>query len=252
MLSIVAEDTAGMMVIESGRITHVRINEIEGPDALLQILDLKSGSINALSCAAPQRETLSVSAERLEAAMRSKHRLERLRLLNGDTLNDELEEEGEKSSEVWLADGLVENKDYQSQIAEELSEEKDESSEEASSSSGSLPLRVSTSEEGEDKDESASEEDEDIDLTLTPEEDYLPEVEKQSLSNSSSQKPRLRKKDLVKMHLQEGVEHFKSQRLEEARRAWLKVLSLDSNCSEAKRNLAILEQVVSSLAKAES
>jgi len=72
VLSIVSDQSSGMLVIENGSIAHVRYNGNEGPAALLDIIDIKAGSINALSSsAAPNKQTVSISAEALEAAVDS-------------------------------------------------------------------------------------------------------------------------------------------------------------------------------------
>jgi len=212
VLSIVAENTAGMMVIEAGRITHVRLDETEGPEALLKILDLKSGSINALSCAIPQRETLSVSAERLEAAICSEHPLERLRL-------------------IWLADGLV----SQLERNNDLDKQWHEDSKISSKQKMELPLRVP-------KNFTNNKENDLKDLALGPEEEIS---STEPLASSALAESR----EEIKLLIHAGVEHFKAKRLDEAKDTWSKALTLDPDCNEAKRNLAILEQVLGLLEK---
>ena len=263
VLSIVAENTAGMMVIEGGRITHVRLNDLEGPVALLQILDLRSGSINALSCAAPQRETLSVSADRLEAAIRSQHRAERLRLIQGSFAEDNLEDDDDDSA-VWLADGVVEEIDYEDELEdweedeledldEDEIEDQDESEEEViveeeievqaadieveAVKDKGLPLRVKKGEVSEKRTPTKT-----PILSLEPKEEALAPLPLTALE---------RKKERIKVLIHEGVEHFKAQRLDEAKQTWLRALKLDPYCREAKRNIAILEQVISSLNSSE-
>jgi len=60
--------------------------------------------------------------------------------------------------------------------------------------------------------------------------------------------PRMQRRRAVARELiNKGVEHFKSQELEEAKEAWEQALALDSRNQDAQRNLTILDQVMASI-----
>jgi len=56
-----------------------------------------------------------------------------------------------------------------------------------------------------------------------------------------------RQREVARELINKGVEHFKSQELEEAKEAWEEALTLDSRNKDAKRNLTILSQLMTSI-----
>ena len=60
--------------------------------------------------------------------------------------------------------------------------------------------------------------------------------------NAEFQQRQVRLRKLVNT----GVEHFREQDFEKAKRCWLAALRLDPNCQQAKRNIAVVKKLISS------
>lgn len=81
VLSVISNGSPGMIVIESGVISHVQFGSQEGPEALIALLECEEGTVSSLSTNVPTRSTLSVTWEFLQSILQSGEKTERLKLL---------------------------------------------------------------------------------------------------------------------------------------------------------------------------
>jgi FixJ family two-component response regulator len=235
VLSIVSDQASGILVIEAGSISHVRYNGQEGPAALLDIVDIKAGSINALSSsAAPNKSTVSISAEALEAAVDSANPALILGIAQNskeEVSSENVEKENTRLSEMISSEMLAECSDSLIENLEELLTE-----------GGFLPEEEALGEKADSQSQAEAK------LEDFSEEDLIlhPEPEELVLHYS----PRMQRRRAVARELvNKGVEHFKAQQLGPAKEAWEQALVLDRKNKDATRNLEILEQLIESIKK---
>ncbi len=263
-LSITSETAQGVLLIEQGVLTHAEFGGQMGPDALLLMLKCRDANVRTLDRLPTDRRTLSLTWNDLRVAAGMASRSQQLRVFSG---NDVVIQKSKLA-------GQARPTQTQQTAAVTTQNEKEESSGSGGAHAAenvevivgdfrlhsivapapkiAVPL---TSESGEHqllRAKSPMEQEQ-----PAPAQEAEPEAEAPSFSSDELvlkpepspppevRIPTKREERLNKLRgfVNAGIEHFKNQRLEEAKHAWILALRIDPNCEAAKKNLEVLESI---------
>ena len=238
VLSFKAESGSGILVIRDGVLVHAESDTKIGVEALLNILESNSAKVRSVTCRIPQTETLSINWQVLRSALGAHSRNLRSKILKGE------------------ASGLVPQPKRKAR-----DEDKQWSHNSESPAQNAIrtepPHSISTSSSAtvwDSPDRFTAKivfaEDKSLNRSATPSEQSQWEEELELKPEPPPPPPVLiptpREWESKKLRdfINEGIEHFREYRLEEAKLCWVSALRIDPDCDAAKANLEILEQVL--------
>jgi DNA-binding response OmpR family regulator len=235
VLSINTNKDSGLLAIDKGNLTHAEFGKSSGPEALLKISNCKDAVVRTGKPPEKKRNTLALSWEDYDAALKLDSDNQKLRLFSGKDLLIAGEINPSKvkskkikknlpqaSAEVVVGDYRLQSIPPPAQLHKPIH---------LTTDSGKQRLRVEQSNKKEEIDDFSNDE-----LVLQPEPSPPPPVVIPSVREEREGK--------LRQYVNAGIEHFKHHRLEEAKKSWLIALRIDSSCEQAKKNLEVLDKVL--------
>jgi len=260
VLSIVSKDMAGIVVVQEGRVTHVEFGDLVGIEAFDAILNCHEGVVSSVSREIPPQETLSLTYEDLEKSFQlsTKATLQGRSIQGGGKtkslgVNIPAPQLALPNSPAYDSRQDVPISNASSEVAQQVSSEDKIGREAAGEGAETAPAQAitektpanekyhqqpSTSREGDVSSKKRSTE-------KGPIAEENPSLKTQGGQTSISEaEEQERKQANLRELINTGIEYFRKQQFNEARECWICALRLDPDCTPAKNNLKILEQVL--------
>lgn len=261
VLSIVSKDMAGIVVVQEGRVTHVEFGDLVGMEAFDAILNCHEGVVSSVSREIPPQETLSLTYEDLEKSFQlsTKATLQG-RSIQGGGKTTNL---GVHSSAPQLALPNSPAHDSRQDVpisnassdAQQCSSEDKNGKESAAVGAETLSAPAQTITENTlandqyrqqpstSHERAASSKKRPTEKGQIAQEDPSPKAQGVQTSISETEEQERKQANLREL-INTGIEYFRKQQFNEARECWICALRLDPDCTPAKNNLKILEQVL--------
>lgn len=259
VLSVMSRESAGIIVVRDGIITHAQYDSYEGPEALIDMLAIPDPTITKVDCQVPVYRTLALTWHTFRSALRANTRESQLRILRGleplfaylpdfdfpkklrnPTIIEDATTEQRRpralqrhtiEDDVLLGRRHLDRPPTRPSIHSRLQLIKDATPSSAPAtnedSSDEALTRAALFEDSPDFS------DEQLELR--------PEPEQGPLLRTPS--PREQRESRVKNYVNSGIDYFREHKFHLARKAWELALRLDPRCAQAKYNLKILDEL---------